>query len=162
MITSRNDVTEMIVAAKVSKGLKWEEVAEKVGLSKEWVTAACLGQMALSAEQAATVAEIFGLDAEAGGKQGNLDFLLQFVVHGHTELGFKVAAEAVHELFHFVHFAHHQFVLRAVRNVEQHFLGVEDIVVVQQRGMERIIDSLAHAAFPFAVSRTHNGYPTIF
>ncbi len=65
MITSRNDVTEMIVAAKVSKGLKWEEVAEKVGLSKEWVTAACLGQMALSAEQAATVAEIFGLDAEA-------------------------------------------------------------------------------------------------
>ena len=55
MITSRNDVTEMIVAAKVSKGLKWEEVAAKVGLSKEWVTAACLGQMALSAEQAATV-----------------------------------------------------------------------------------------------------------
>lgn len=64
MITSRNDVTEMIVAAKVSKGLKWEEVAAKVGLSKEWVTAACLGQMALSAEQAATVAEIFGLDTE--------------------------------------------------------------------------------------------------
>ena len=32
----------------------------------------------------------------------------------------------------------------------------------KQRGMERIIDSLAHAAFPFAVSRTHNGYPTIF
>ncbi|UOO81909.1 cyanase [Uruburuella testudinis] len=65
MITSRNDVTEMIIAAKVSKGLKWEDVAAKVGLSKEWVTAACLGQMALSAEQAATVAEIFGLDEEA-------------------------------------------------------------------------------------------------
>ncbi|MDO5640249.1 MAG: cyanase [Neisseria sp.] len=65
MISSRNDVTEMIVAAKVSKGLKWEDVAAKVGLSKEWVTAACLGQMALSAEQAAIVAEAFELDAEA-------------------------------------------------------------------------------------------------
>jgi cyanate lyase len=35
-----------------------------VGLSKEWVTAACLGQMTLTAQQAATVGEIFGLTAE--------------------------------------------------------------------------------------------------
>ncbi len=65
MIKSRLEVTEQIVAAKVAKGLKWEAVAKEVGLSKEWVTAACLGQMALNAEQAAKVAQIFGLDAEA-------------------------------------------------------------------------------------------------
>ena len=59
---SRLDVTEKIVAAKVARGLKWADVAARVGLSKEWVTAACLGQMALSAEQAGVVAEIFGLD----------------------------------------------------------------------------------------------------
>jgi cyanate lyase len=52
------------VAAKVSRGLKWSDVAAKVGLSKEWVTAACLGQMTLSQEQAKTVADIFGLDQE--------------------------------------------------------------------------------------------------
>ena len=61
---SRIDVTEKIITAKVSKGLKWSDVAAKVGLSKEWVTAACLGQMTLSAEQAGVVAEIFGLSEE--------------------------------------------------------------------------------------------------
>jgi cyanate lyase len=61
---SRLDVTEKIVAAKVAKGLKWSEVAAKVGQSKEWVTAACLGQMTLTAEQAGVVAEIFGLTTD--------------------------------------------------------------------------------------------------
>ena len=59
---SRLEVTEKIVAAKVAKGLKWSEVAARVGLSKEWVTSACLGQMTLTAEQADVVAELFDLD----------------------------------------------------------------------------------------------------
>jgi cyanate lyase len=58
---SRLEVTEKIVAAKVAKGLKWSDVAARVGQSKEWVTAACLGQMTLTDEQAAVVADIFGL-----------------------------------------------------------------------------------------------------
>jgi cyanate lyase len=61
---SRIDVTEKIVATKVAKGLKWSDIAAKVGQSKEWVTAACLGQMTLTAEQAGVVAEVFGLTAE--------------------------------------------------------------------------------------------------
>ncbi len=61
---NRNDVTEKIITAKVSKGLRWEDVAQQVGLSKEWVTAGCLGQMTFTAEQAATLAQIFDLDAE--------------------------------------------------------------------------------------------------
>ena len=61
---SRIDVTEKIITAKVSKGIKWADVATSVGLSKEWVTAACMGQMTLTAQQAATVGEIFGLTAE--------------------------------------------------------------------------------------------------
>jgi cyanate lyase len=62
---SRLDVTEKIITAKVTKGIKWSEVASKVGLSKEWVTAACLGQMTLTPEQASVVGEIFSLsDAE--------------------------------------------------------------------------------------------------
>jgi cyanate lyase len=61
---NRLDVTEKIVATKVSKGLKWSEVARTVGMSKEWVTAACLGQMTLTAEQADVVGELFGLNAE--------------------------------------------------------------------------------------------------
>ena len=61
---NRNDVTEKIITAKVSKGLNWADVAAKVGLSKEWTTAACLGQMTLNNEQAKVVGEIFGLTGE--------------------------------------------------------------------------------------------------
>jgi cyanate lyase len=61
---NRNDVTEKIISTKVSKGIKWEEVARKVKLSKEWTTAACLGQMTLDEKQAKIIGKIFGLNAE--------------------------------------------------------------------------------------------------
>lgn len=61
---SRIEVTEKIVAAKIAKGLKWADVAAKVGLSKEWVTAACLGQMTLDPAQAAVIGGIFDLSQE--------------------------------------------------------------------------------------------------
>ena len=61
---NRLDVTEKIISTKVSKGIKWSDVADKVGLSKEWVTAACLGQMTLDAKQAKIIGKIFGLTAE--------------------------------------------------------------------------------------------------
>ena len=61
---SRLNVTEKIITTRISRGLKWSDVADKVGLSKEWVTAACLGQMALNSEQAAVVGDIFGLTVD--------------------------------------------------------------------------------------------------
>ena len=61
---NRNDITEKIITVKVAKGITWDSVAKKVGLSKEWVTAGCLGQMTFDADQAKTVGEIFGLNDE--------------------------------------------------------------------------------------------------
>jgi cyanate lyase len=61
---NRNDITEKIITVKVSKGLTWESVAKKVGQSKEWTTALCLGQMTATPEQAKAVGKIFGLNAE--------------------------------------------------------------------------------------------------
>ena len=61
---NRNDITEKIITVKVAQGLKWEDVAKKVGLSKEWVTAGCLGQMTFDGEQAKVLGEIFSLTAE--------------------------------------------------------------------------------------------------
>ncbi len=61
---NRNDVTEKIISAKVSQGLAWDAIARKVGQSKEWTTALCLGQMTANAEQAAALGELFGLSAE--------------------------------------------------------------------------------------------------
>lgn len=62
---TREDVTDLIMAAKIQKKIKWADVAAKLKLSKEWTTAACLGQMALTNTQAKTVAKIFGLPAAA-------------------------------------------------------------------------------------------------
>lgn len=61
---NRNDVTDKIIATKVSRGLSWADVAAKVGESKEWTTALCLGQMTANAEQAQVLGELFGLDEE--------------------------------------------------------------------------------------------------
>ena len=61
---NRLDVTEKIVAAKVAQGITWAEVAGKLGRSKEWTTALCLGQMTASAEQARVLGEVFGLSGE--------------------------------------------------------------------------------------------------
>ncbi len=61
---NRMEVTEKIITAKVAKGIKWADVAAKVGLSKEWVTAACLGQMTLDDKQATIIGNIFGLTDE--------------------------------------------------------------------------------------------------
>jgi cyanate lyase len=62
---NRTDVTELIVATKIRKGIKWADVAKKIGLSKEWVTAGCLGQMTFSGEQAKKLGKIFALPDEA-------------------------------------------------------------------------------------------------
>lgn len=65
MIASREEVTELILAAKVRKGIKWKDVAETIGLSKEWTTAACLGQMTLDKTQAEKLGQLFELSDEA-------------------------------------------------------------------------------------------------
>ena|SRR6195952_4676595 len=65
MIADRNEVTQMIRAAKVRKNLKWADVAQAVGLSKEWVTAGCLGQMTFNRTQAEIVGDLFDLPDEA-------------------------------------------------------------------------------------------------
>jgi cyanate lyase len=62
----RNDVVALILEARKAKGLTWKDLAAKVGKSKEWVTAGCLGQMTFNAEQAVVLVELLGLPAEAG------------------------------------------------------------------------------------------------
>jgi cyanate lyase len=62
---TREDVTDLIYSAKVQKGLKWSDVAKKLKLSKEWTTAACMGQMTLTKAQALVIGKTFDLPAEA-------------------------------------------------------------------------------------------------
>lgn len=58
---NRLDVTEMIIEAKIKKGLKWADIAKEIGLSKEWTTAALLGQMTLTQAQADIIGKMLDL-----------------------------------------------------------------------------------------------------
>ena len=62
---NRTDVTEMVVMAKLKRGLTWTRIAKAVGESKEWTTAALLGQMQMTKEQAETAGKLLGLPADA-------------------------------------------------------------------------------------------------
>ncbi|MDB5842378.1 MAG: cynS, partial [Herminiimonas sp.] len=60
----RNEVTKKILSAKVKNKMRWSEIAEKIGSSKEWTTAALMGQMTFNAAQAAVAKELFALTDE--------------------------------------------------------------------------------------------------
>jgi cyanate lyase len=61
----REDVTDLIAFRRMKQGVKWADVAQRVGQSKEWTTAACLGQMQMTKLQAETVGRMFDLPEEA-------------------------------------------------------------------------------------------------
>jgi len=62
---NRNDVTELIVMARIKKGLTWAKLAKSIGQSKEWTTAALLGQMQMTKEQAEKAGKLLGLPPDA-------------------------------------------------------------------------------------------------
>ena len=62
---TRAEVTQKILSAKRLKELSWEEIAKKIGgASKIIVTAACMGQMKMTKEQATKAGKLFGLGKE--------------------------------------------------------------------------------------------------
>ncbi len=59
----RAELTEKIIQIKIERDLAWSEIAAHAGgLSKEYVTAALLGQMKLPPEAANGVGHFLGLD----------------------------------------------------------------------------------------------------
>jgi cyanate lyase len=58
---TRHDVTELVVEARLKKGLTWAKIAKAVGSSKEWTTAALLGQMKMTKAQATAAGKLLGL-----------------------------------------------------------------------------------------------------
>jgi cyanate lyase len=61
----RSAATDLILAAKARKGVKWAEAAKVIGKSKEWTTAGLLGQMTFTKEQAGALGVLFELPPEA-------------------------------------------------------------------------------------------------
>ena len=59
---SRAELTEKIVHTKTLSGVKWADIAKAVGQSKEWTTAALMGQISLTKEQALAAGNALGLN----------------------------------------------------------------------------------------------------
>ena len=66
----RHQVTQKIISTKVARKLRWADIAAAIGQSKEWTTAAMLGQMTLNRQQADKAQQLFDLtDEEAAWLQ---------------------------------------------------------------------------------------------
>ena len=64
-IINRAQVTELVVMTRIKKGLSWAKIAKAVGQSKEWTTAALLGQMQMTKQQAQAAGKLLDLPADA-------------------------------------------------------------------------------------------------
>lgn len=62
---TRNEVTDLIITQKLHKKLTWPQLANAINMSKEWTTAALLGQMTLTEAQASKIGTMLDLPAEA-------------------------------------------------------------------------------------------------
>ena len=59
---TRNEITEQIVVARLTKGLTWQQLADAIDKPVLWTTAACLGQHPIPAELGRVLVEKLGLD----------------------------------------------------------------------------------------------------
>ncbi|WP_156297809.1 cyanase [Mycobacterium paragordonae] len=62
---NRNEITEQIVVARLSKGLSWQQLADSIGRPLLWTTSALLGQHPIPADQGKVLVGMLGLDESA-------------------------------------------------------------------------------------------------
>jgi len=59
---TRAELTEKIIVTKMMSGIKWADIAKAVGESKEWTTAALMGQMSMTMKQAESAMNALGMN----------------------------------------------------------------------------------------------------
>jgi cyanate lyase len=107
---SREQATELILAAKYEKKLTFEAIAKAVGRHRVWVTSALLGQATMSAEEAKKATELLGLGTEVAlalqqiPMKGSLDQdvpvdPLIYRFHEITQVYGTTLKAIIHELF---------------------------------------------------------------
>jgi cyanate lyase len=65
MTNTRDEITEQIIAARLAKGLTWQQLADAIGRPAVWSTAALLGQHPIPPELGSIVVEVLDLDDSA-------------------------------------------------------------------------------------------------
>lgn len=59
---TKEEMTDLIISAKKTKGLTWEGIAGKLDMGATWVTSACLGMNSVPEKVAKDLCEILDLD----------------------------------------------------------------------------------------------------
>ena len=62
---TKEDVTAMILSAKRTTGMTWEEIADKIGMSPVWTHSAAMGMNAMPKDKAEALTQVIGLPQEA-------------------------------------------------------------------------------------------------
>ena len=107
---TRQEATEVILRAKLERGLTFEEIARTVGRHKVWTTAALLGQATMNQEEVEKAIACLGLDpvfAEALQSiptKGSLDATvpvdpLIYRFHEITQVYGTTIKALIHEMF---------------------------------------------------------------
>ena len=62
---TRDEITRQIIAARLTKGLTWQQLADAIGKPVVWTTAALLGQHPIPPDDGHKLVELLGLDESA-------------------------------------------------------------------------------------------------
>jgi len=107
---TRTEAMEQILAAKQQKGLTFAQIAQAVGRSKEWTTAAIMGQATMSEQEAHTLTALLGVSTEVAEAlqmipmKGSLDQTvptdpLIYRFHEITQVYGTTIKALIHEMF---------------------------------------------------------------
>lgn len=58
---TKDDVAQIILAAKKESAMSWEEIADKISMSPVWTHSACVGMNAMPEEKAKALVQVLGL-----------------------------------------------------------------------------------------------------
>ena len=61
-ILSKSDAADLVIAARIRRGLSWARLADEIGAPVVWTTAALLGQHPMTEDQAQRACKLLGLD----------------------------------------------------------------------------------------------------
>jgi cyanate lyase len=62
---TRDEITQQIVTARLTKGLTWQQLADAIGKPVVWTTSALLGQHPIPPEEGRKLVELLGVDEAA-------------------------------------------------------------------------------------------------
>jgi cyanate lyase len=107
---TRKQATQAIIDAKKAKGVSWQEIADKIGGHKVWVTSVLLGQNSMSPEEAEKVGQLLGVPKEVSQTltecplKGSLDETVSpdpliYRFHEITQVYGTTMKEIIHEMF---------------------------------------------------------------